>query len=307
VSPDSIWRILGLGPTADRGAIRRAYAARLRVTRPEDDREGFQRLRAAYESALALTGDAVQESAVARPAAAAGQADGSRQGADGGRSGADREQAARPVPERPPLPVALLALRLALRAQSGVGVAGRQALLLRVLELIPAGDITQQSDGERELAELLAGSVPRSDTLLEPCIRRLRWQGQASALAPDQAVQAVLTRWDERTLAQLRSGTDPDSEAFRRLSWRGRPLRHFRAFFSEHQCHPELALLKRLRRDHPELLRALDAGQVRWWERFGAASALDHPLHLVAFCVLALFALMCTLLPLIIMLAELLS
>lgn len=46
-------RELGLGPDADEGAVKRAYAARLKVTRPDSDPEGFQALNAAYQAALA--------------------------------------------------------------------------------------------------------------------------------------------------------------------------------------------------------------------------------------------------------------
>lgn len=47
------WQVLGLAPTDDVRAIKRAYAACLKRCRPEDDPEGFARLRSAYEMLLA--------------------------------------------------------------------------------------------------------------------------------------------------------------------------------------------------------------------------------------------------------------
>lgn len=46
-------RLLGLPDDADERAIKRAYAAKLKITRPDEDPEGFQRLHEAYQAALA--------------------------------------------------------------------------------------------------------------------------------------------------------------------------------------------------------------------------------------------------------------
>ena len=49
---DSIWTILGLEPTKEVSAIKRAYAQKARTCHPEEDPEGFMELRKAYQSAL---------------------------------------------------------------------------------------------------------------------------------------------------------------------------------------------------------------------------------------------------------------
>jgi len=49
----SIWALLRLEEGASKAEIRRAYSKQLKITRPDEDPEGFQTLREAYERALA--------------------------------------------------------------------------------------------------------------------------------------------------------------------------------------------------------------------------------------------------------------
>lgn len=51
------WQVLQIAQTEDVKQIRRAYAALVKQTRPEDDPEAFQRLRTAYEAAMSWARD----------------------------------------------------------------------------------------------------------------------------------------------------------------------------------------------------------------------------------------------------------
>ena len=48
------WQILGIEPTDDERAIKRAYAKQLKNTRPDDDAAAYQQLREAFDYALAV-------------------------------------------------------------------------------------------------------------------------------------------------------------------------------------------------------------------------------------------------------------
>ena len=49
---DELWTTLGLEATKDVSAIKRAYAEKAKTCHPEEDPEGFLRLRKAYQTAL---------------------------------------------------------------------------------------------------------------------------------------------------------------------------------------------------------------------------------------------------------------
>jgi len=63
----SIWQTLGIDATRDESTIRSAYRQQLRDCHPETDPEGFQRLRDAFEQAMAQTAETEQDVAVAAP------------------------------------------------------------------------------------------------------------------------------------------------------------------------------------------------------------------------------------------------
>jgi len=60
------WKILGIEPDADKKSIKIAYSRLLKVTRPDDDPEGFERLHSAYKAALKAT-DSTQASTILEP------------------------------------------------------------------------------------------------------------------------------------------------------------------------------------------------------------------------------------------------
>lgn len=48
----SYWQILGIDKTTDLAAIKRAYASKLKITKPDENPEGFKHLHAAYKHAV---------------------------------------------------------------------------------------------------------------------------------------------------------------------------------------------------------------------------------------------------------------
>jgi hypothetical protein len=94
---------------------------------------------------------------------------------------------------------------------------------------------------------------------------------------PDPLVLEVLARRrDVQTLAALRSGYHPLSQAFEQLRRPANPLvRWWRAHLTLARHRPALELLALLRNQHPALLSELDAREVAWWQEVETAPKLS--------------------------------
>jgi hypothetical protein len=308
MSSSQIWQTLGIEATRDQAAIRRAYAMRLKITHPEDDAEGFQRLRAAYEMALSLARrpEVMLVAAPASPRAAdtmpidapvpPEKLTRSDVPAPSREDGPSRTPA--PVPPRdfdaapvgmlPPLNqtdiavarAAMDAFRLALLPDSTANAEQLKLLLRRAIDLAGQGSLSLQQDAENLIAQLVLATAPRSDVLLEECVRRFNWEKHETDLTPNRAVLSVLARRrDLDYLEYLQSTDDALSNAFKRLTQPARPvLRWLRANILELRRWPEVQLLKTLKDKHPSLVKQLDAAQVAWWERFLSLPQLSYGL-----------------------------
>lgn len=186
----SIWAKLGVRAGSDRDTIRRAYAAKLRETNPEDNPEGFMELRAAYEAALQRAGRVVEP--VADEPVRADAEDEEPLHVERATPNTLLEHA---EPEPPDPELADLQARWDVLASSLENRWGADPALLRALIAAPAMErITVRAEIEGHVAALIANHIPKSDTLVIPAIRAFCWDGRGVASRSDHAVRVVLSR-----------------------------------------------------------------------------------------------------------------
>jgi hypothetical protein len=249
VNDSLIWQTLGLAPTSDTVAIRRAYAARLRITRPEEDPMGFQALRTAYEAALLLS--QVSASPQVSPS------------------------------ERRPIPASrdagLIDLRDAyshlealLRRDDAACMDDLLAALKALVDAIHRTDIEVAATCEAALAHLLIDCKTRGDLLLPAAVARLRWAARAADWNAHPVFDALLVRTRAiEFLTHLEAQPTAMAHALRFLRTSHSGWRYQLALAADASLEQTIAqLLHYIRTACPAALTLLDRSALAWWNAY---------------------------------------
>jgi len=209
VSTNNIWSVLGIEPTPDVVAIRRAYATVLKRTNPDDDPAGFARLRQAYEQALvharivaaAAAQRAAQTAAVTEvPAPVAREA--------GVVQVPEMPSAARGIAPVPPavdqLRAAFLALKQAVTSTPPADPQTLQTLLAACLNSSALQTLSVQLEFEPVMVQFLLQTLPVTQCLLDTVIERWKWRERLRTRS-GPGIAALLAHAENlRVLEQLR-------------------------------------------------------------------------------------------------------
>jgi hypothetical protein len=256
-----IWSVLGIASTNDETQIRRAYARRLKETHPEDDAEGFQRLRRSYEFALQL---ARHEAFAGTDAAGVPPEDTAHD-----RVGVQESPAAEVDAGRAHIEQLLADLGGKLNQSVPDTPGAAQALddLFTSLHLERL-DLLQRA--ESGVARILLQSIPRSDGLLDKADKFFGWsENRADTFRSPEAESIIARLGDRWLLNQLGTMRGAESKAFADLKAPPEPRDRFiRAYILHHSSFPELDVIAKLEQQNPALLEELNADNVAWWRRF---------------------------------------
>ncbi len=281
------WNRLGIDPTGDKPAIRKAYADILRATNPDEDIAGFAELRRARDHALWLAGQ--QERSAGPDNAEEGELYGLG-GWDDDHDGVDPLRDDDDFPE-PPAPAAPELSEEQQRAQ---------AAWRRMIDVLyPAGEPSEEAVSHAELeaglaalhvlvrrseeakieehdaldgalAELFAATWPRSAPFVAPADAAFHWLGEAGHLDERPALRFLNDRLKGmRFHEQVLLPGHPLHKAWAELSRPGRAGLTDRLRVRRLDVHK---LLVGIRERYPELEAHLDPERIASWEGSGAGN-----------------------------------
>lgn len=290
------WERLGIAPTGEARDVKRTYAKLLKAIDPDADPAAFVALREAYEVALASGGEIPPWEQDEPDWGDDGQEDAPWDDhdaplfedalGDGGGWASERW--------RPPGPQAL---------SGDLGVAARSldALLFDApddepdriaalgAELLAAADLATVDEAgelERWLASAIALSIPRSDPLVAPAIRRFRWDGIGARAIQDWDIRTVLDRAEDIPFSRrCRKGGHPHHRAFAELTG---PPRQKLGLFELGLATDVKDLLGIVRSAHPTVEREFDPRGLDFWDVYLRARYIS-PLRWIAILIAPLF------------------
>lgn len=291
------WSRLGIDPTKDTGAIRKAYADILRATNLDDDIAGYAELRRARDHALWLAAQPDPDEQTAQDedegdlyglGSLDDDDDGDWDDADYQWDDSPSAQHPDPVSGTDPAPELTEAQ---LRAQAAwntmldvlypddepseeavtheqleTGLAALGVLIARAEE----AELLEHDALDNALGELFARTWPRSAPFVEPANEAFHWLGEAGALEERYALRFLNDRLKGmRFHEKVQQPDHPLHKAWAELSRPGRAGFIDRLRVRRLDIH---RLLTGIRERYPELESLLDAERVRSWENAGGVA-----------------------------------
>lgn len=184
-----IWEILGIDPTDDLGAIRRAYTARLKAIDTDAEPRRFAALREAYDAARSGMRDSRGGEAVEDAASMADL-----------HEPADESLSITPADDGDRAEIQRLGTRIRSLLCGTEPIETIEAelknLTLRMIAEINRETVDRQIAGEEWIIETIAAHLPRSDPMVCPAVASLRRQAFHGRYSPDRAM-IVLDRLQE--------------------------------------------------------------------------------------------------------------